>query len=63
MLRKIHISIQRSATDIKTTWSTSYADPEKNRFQGGGRSTSDKWVSRREIKGLFSGSFLGILNV
>lgn len=33
MLRKIHISIQRSATDIKTTWPTSYADPEKTDFK------------------------------
>lgn len=29
MLRKIHISIQRSAIDQKTTWPTSNADPEK----------------------------------
>lgn len=33
MLRRIHISIQRSATDIKTTWPTSYADPEKTDFK------------------------------
>lgn len=59
MLRKIHISIQRPAVDIKTAWPTSYADPEKkNRFQGGGRGTSHNWVSRGDIKGLFSGSLL-----
>lgn len=29
MLRKIHISIQRSAIDKKTTWPTSNADQEK----------------------------------
>lgn len=37
MLRKIHISIQRSAIDIKTAWPTSYADPEKKTdFREGG---------------------------